>query len=114
MEDEDEVMAEDNDDGFSPEALKLGGKKVKTECSAEVKVPVLRVTHRHICKKMFFIACLVKLKINYGIFSVWGIRDVYPQSRIPDPNCLHPGSRILIKEFKYFNPQKSKKMVSKL
>ncbi len=28
MEDEDEVMAEDNDDGFSPEALKLGGKKV--------------------------------------------------------------------------------------
>jgi hypothetical protein len=35
-------------------------------------------------------------------------------SRIQDPNCLHPGSRILIKEFKYFNPQKSKKMVSKL
>ncbi len=32
---------------------------------------------------------------------------------IPDPNCLHPGSRIL-KEFKYFNPKKSKKMVSKL
>ncbi len=28
---------------------------------------------------------------------------------IPDPNCLHPGSRILIKEFKYFNPQKSSK-----
>jgi len=28
MEDEDEVMAEDNDDGFSPETLKLGGKKV--------------------------------------------------------------------------------------
>jgi hypothetical protein len=42
------------------------------------------------------------------------IRDVYPgsdffPSRIPDPNCLHPGSRILIKEFKYFNPRKSKK-----
>jgi hypothetical protein len=35
-------------------------------------------------------------------------------SRIPDPNCLHPGSRILIKEFKYLNPQKRKKMVSKL
>jgi hypothetical protein len=34
--------------------------------------------------------------------------DFFP-SRIPDPNCLHPGSRILIKEFKYFNPQKSKK-----
>ncbi len=25
--------------------------------------------------------------------------DFFP-SRIPDPNCLHPGSRILIKEFK--------------
>jgi hypothetical protein len=34
-------------------------------------------------------------------------------SRIPDPNCLHPGSRIL-KEFKYFNPKKSKQMGSKL
>jgi hypothetical protein len=30
-------------------------------------------------------------------------------SRIPDPNCLHPGSRILIKEFKYFNPPKKQK-----
>jgi hypothetical protein len=36
--------------------------------------------------------------------------DFFP-SRIPDPNCLHPGSQIRIKEFKYFNP---KKMVSKL
>ncbi len=47
-------------------------------------------------------------------------------SRIPDPTFFHPGSRIrtvsipdpgsriLIKEFKYFNPKKSKKMVSKL
>jgi hypothetical protein len=35
-------------------------------------------------------------------------------SRIPDPNCLHPGSQILNKEFMYFNPPKSKKMVSKL
>ncbi len=32
-------------------------------------------------------------------------------SRIPDPNCLHPGSPIRIKEFNYF---KTKKMVSKL
>jgi hypothetical protein len=34
--------------------------------------------------------------------------DFFP-SRIPDPNCLHPGSRIRIKEFKYFmyfNPKK--------
>ncbi len=28
---------------------------------------------------------------------------------IPDPNCLHPGSRIRIKELKYFNPKKPKK-----
>ncbi len=33
---------------------------------------------------------------------------------IPDPNCLHPGSRIRIKQFMYFNPKKTKKMVSKL
>ncbi len=47
------------------------------------------------------------------------IRDVYPgydffPSRIPDPNCLHPGSQILIKEFMYFNPKKNKIIVSKL
>jgi hypothetical protein len=30
-------------------------------------------------------------------------------SRIPDPNCLHPGSRILIKKFKYLTPKKAKK-----
>ncbi len=36
------------------------------------------------------------------------IRDKFP-FRIPDPNCLHPGSRIRIKEFKYFNPKKTKK-----
>jgi hypothetical protein len=39
------------------------------------------------------------------------IRDVYPgsdffPSRSPDPNCLYPGSRIRIKEFKCFNPKK--------
>ncbi len=34
--------------------------------------------------------------------------DFFP-SRIPDPNCLHPGSRILIKEFMYFNPQTNPK-----
>jgi hypothetical protein len=33
--------------------------------------------------------------------------DFFP-SWIPDPNCLHSGSRIC-KEFKYFNPQKPKK-----
>jgi|LakMenE18May11ns_1017448.scaffolds.fasta_scaffold6590599_1 hypothetical protein len=51
--------------------------------------------------------------------EVLRIRDVYPgsgffPSRIPDPNCLHPGSLIRIKEFKYFNPKKTKKMGSKL
>ncbi len=38
---------------------------------------------------------------------------VFP-SRIPDPNCLHSGSRFLIKELKYFNTKKPKKMVSQL
>jgi hypothetical protein len=38
---------------------------------------------------------------------------------IPDPtffhpNSLHPGYRILITEFKYFNPKKAKKMVSNI
>jgi hypothetical protein len=32
-----------------------------------------------------------------------------PIFSIPDPNCLHPGSQILIKELKYFNPKKPKK-----
>ncbi len=42
--------------------------------------------------------------------AVFGIRDVYPgseffPSRIPHPNFFHPGSRIRIKEFMYFNPK---------
>jgi hypothetical protein len=32
---------------------------------------------------------------------------VYPGSLIPDPTFFHPGSRIHIEEFKYFNPKKS-------
>ena len=43
-----------------------------------------------------------------GMFIPDPRSDFFP-SRIPDPNCLHPGSRILIKEFKYFNPQKQQK-----
>jgi hypothetical protein len=31
--------------------------------------------------------------------------DFFP-FRIPDPNCFHLGSRIRVKEFKYFNPKK--------
>ncbi len=46
----------------------------------------------------------------YNFFKICQIFFFFP-SRIPDPKCLHPGSRIRIKEFKYFNP---KKMVSKL
>jgi hypothetical protein len=42
---------------------------------------------------------------------VGSVADQGCLSRIPDPNFFHPGSRICIKEFKYFNP---KKMVSKL
>jgi hypothetical protein len=43
--------------------------------------------------------------------SVLRIRDVYPgseffSSQIPDPNFFHPGCRIRIKKFKYFNPKK--------
>jgi hypothetical protein len=33
----------------------------------------------------------------------------HPGSQIRTISILDPGSRILIKEFKYFNPQKSKK-----
>jgi hypothetical protein len=38
----------------------------------------------------------------------------HPGSRIQTVSNPDPGSRILIKEFKYFNPKKSQKMVSKL
>jgi hypothetical protein len=53
-------------------------------------------------------------KLFFILKPVWGIQDVYPGSDffpswIPDPNCLHPRSRILVKEFKYFNPKKAKK-----
>jgi hypothetical protein len=47
---------------------------------------------------------------------VWRIRDVYPGSDFfhPGSDFFHPGSelspsRILVKEFKYFNPKKVKK-----
>ncbi len=53
------------------------------------------------------------IAMSFYLHSVLRIRDVYPGSlirlfSIPDPNCLPPGSRILIKEFKYFNPKKPK------
>ncbi len=60
-----------------------------------------------------------KVLIFDNKMPVWRIRDVYPGFRIrlffiPDPGFELSPSRILIKEFKYFNPKKSKKMVSKL
>jgi hypothetical protein len=44
------------------------------------------------------------LKVFDDDLAVLRIRDVYPgsyfvPSRIPHPNCLHPGSRILMKRF---------------
>ncbi len=45
-----------------------------------------------------------KKSLRFGMFIPDPGSDFFP-SRIPDPNCLHPGSRILNKEFKYFNPK---------
>ncbi len=61
--------------------------------------------------------CLVSC--NLYLTPVLRIRDVYPGSRIrlffiPDPASERSPSRIRLKEFLYFNPQKTKKMVSKL
>ncbi len=53
-------------------------------------------------------------KLTYRQCCGSGSRIRLFPSRIPDPNCLYPGSRILTKEFKYFNPKKIKKMVSTL
>ncbi len=46
--------------------------------------------------------------------AVDSVADTGCLSRIPDPTFSHPGSelslsRIRVKEFKYFNPQKTKK-----
>ncbi len=50
-------------------------------------------------RRSFFQCCGSGMFIRIRLFSM------------PDPTCLHPGYRILIKGFQYFNP---KKMVSKL
>jgi hypothetical protein len=47
----------------------------------------------------------------FASLTVWRIRDVYPgsdffPSRIPDPNCLHPGS--LSKNLSILTPKKAK------
>jgi hypothetical protein len=69
-----------------------------------------------ICKTLGMVPCHINI-----LYPITRIRDVYHgsrirlfPSRIPDPNRLHPGSLIRIKEFKYINPKKTKKMVSKL
>jgi hypothetical protein len=66
------------------------------------------------------------LKFQHTGMRTFSVADPGCLSRIPDPTFYHPGSRIrtvsipdpgsriLVKEFKYFNPKKSKKMVSKL
>ncbi len=71
-----------------------------------------KITSQH--RPIIFISSSMVYCSVYVPTSVWRIRDVYPgsdffPSQIPDLNCLHPGSQILIKEFKYFNPKKAKK-----
>jgi hypothetical protein len=61
----------------------------------------------------------IKEKITQKLALSISVADPGCLSRIPDPTFSHPGSelspsRIRIKEFKYFNPKKTKKMVSKL
>ena len=55
------------------------------------------------------------------MFDLWAVNFfVYSSCKqccgsgmfIPDPTFFHPGSRILIKEFKYFNPKKKQKIWS--
>jgi hypothetical protein len=54
---------------------------------------------------------LLKAKNKRNDDLSYSVADPGCLSRILDPNCLYPGSRIRIKEFKYFTP---KKMFSKL
>jgi hypothetical protein len=61
---------------------------------------------------LLHVRSLVILHQKTGSLYLLRIRDVYPGSQIllfsiPDPGSefFHPGSRILIKEFKYFNPK---------
>ncbi len=67
--------------------IESGSRSIAQHCFLETKgvpVPVLRI--RDVCPGS----------------------DFFP-SRIPDPNCLHPGSRIRIKEFRYFHLPKNQK-----
>jgi hypothetical protein len=59
-----------------------------------------------------------QFEVSWDGTHVWVIFSADPgclsrirlfSSRTLDPNCLHPGSRIRIKGFKYFNPKKLKK-----
>jgi hypothetical protein len=47
--------------------------------------------------------------VTKGHLKFCGSRIQLFPSRIPNPNCLHPGSRIRIKKFTYFNQKKTKK-----
>ncbi len=79
------------------------------------KLPLLHAgsdsKNRLYCHWSFF-SCVFHPFLNLSLSSSVADPDptfFHPGSRIPDPNCLHPGSRIRIKEFKYFNPKKTKK-----
>jgi hypothetical protein len=50
----------------------------------------------------------LKHRQKYLCSPVWPIRDVYPGSRIRTVSIPDPGSWILNKEFKYFNPSQKK------
>ncbi len=111
--------------------------------SAATQIQSWRVEIIFLLKENFCIFYVPETHIMYFIRRCWFLKcseeelsrqhipvlriwDVYPESRIPDPGsdffpswipdptCLHSGSRIRTKEFKYFNPKKTKKMVSKL
>jgi hypothetical protein len=114
-------------------------KRRVTSCTSNGTVPyLLRVVGSILSKRTFksssyvttcyskrwllptdFIFTILWGDIGTGTFlTVLRIRDVYPGSRIrlfsildSGSEFFHPGSRIRIKEFKYFNPQK---MVSML
>jgi hypothetical protein len=75
------------------------------------RVYLMRVSGQNITAALRNNVCTYYFHTFFGVyFAVLRNRDVYPgsqlfPSRIPDPNSFHPGFRIRIKEFKYFNPK---------
>ncbi len=105
----------------------LGGELGRQSTATSVVVPLSGVGDRAsdgrqergqlsvYTKLRYLLECTWEQCCGSGMFIPDPGSDFFP-SRIPDPNYLHPGSRILIKEldFKYFNPIRTKKIVSKL